>query len=61
VLESINLIKYPYHENDDLRELSSQLKNNRGVLALRRTRPDRLTPHRILKRIDAFLLNNTFV
>jgi transposase len=39
------------------RELSSQIKNNRGILALLRTRPDRLTPQRKLKR-DAFLEDN---
>jgi transposase len=39
------------------RELSSQIKGNRGILALLRTRPDRLTPQRRVKR-DAFLKDN---
>lgn len=39
------------------RELSTQVKSNRGILALLRTRPDRLTPQRTLKQ-DAFLEDN---
>jgi len=39
------------------RELSSQIKSNRGILALLRTRPDRLTSQRLLKR-DEFLKAN---
>ena len=39
------------------RELSSDIKNNRGVLALLRTRPDRLTELKKAKR-DAFLSQN---
>ncbi|WP_233586818.1 transposase [Legionella sp. km772] len=39
------------------RELSSQVKNNRGILALLRTRPDRLTPEKQRKR-DTFLTQN---
>ncbi|HHP2589520.1 TPA: ISL3 family transposase, partial [Legionella pneumophila] len=39
------------------RELSGKIKSNRGILALLRTRPDRLTPQRRLKR-DAFLEDN---
>ncbi|HHM2301111.1 TPA: ISL3 family transposase, partial [Legionella anisa] len=42
------------------RELSSQIKSNRGILALLRTRPDKLTPQRRLKR-DAFLEDNPAV
>ena len=36
------------------RELSNKVKNNRGILALLRTRPDRLKPPKLIKR-DAFL------
>lgn len=36
------------------RELSNKVKNNRGILALLRTRPDRLKPPQLIKR-DAFL------
>ncbi|MDO5191316.1 transposase, partial [Legionella pneumophila] len=39
------------------RELSGKIKSNRGILALLRTRPDRLTPQRKIKR-DAFLEDN---
>lgn len=39
------------------RELSDQVKSNRGILALLRTRSDRLTPQRLIKR-DAFLAEN---
>src|SRR3546814_2554972 len=39
------------------RELSHQVKNNRGILALLRTRADRLTPDKQKKR-DAFLAQN---
>jgi transposase len=39
------------------RELSSDIKNNRGILALLRTRPDRLTEEKKVKR-DAFLTQN---
>ena len=39
------------------RTLSSQVKNNRGILALLRTRPDNLTPEKTLKR-DTFLAQN---
>ena len=39
------------------RELSSDIKNNRGILALLRTRPDRLTEQKKAKR-DAFLIQN---
>lgn len=39
------------------RELSSQVKSNRGILALLRTRPDNLTPQKKVKR-DAFLAEN---
>lgn len=34
------------------RELSSQVKSNRGILALLHTRPDRLTPQRKMKLIQ---------
>ena len=36
------------------RELSDKVKSNRGILALLRTRPDRLTPQQLTKR-NAFL------
>lgn len=36
------------------RELSDKVKSNRGILALLRTRPDRLTQHQLIKR-NAFL------
>ena len=36
------------------RELSDKVKNNRGILALLRTWPDRLTPQKWMKR-NAFL------
>lgn len=36
------------------RELSDKVKSNRGILALLRTRPDRLTPQQLTKR-KAFL------
>lgn len=39
------------------RELSHQIKSNRGILALLRTRPDKLTPKKKIKR-DAFLAEN---
>ncbi|CZP75510.1 Transposase and inactivated derivatives [Legionella pneumophila] len=39
------------------RELSSSIKNNRGLLALLRTKPDKLTPHKKIKR-DSFLAEN---
>lgn len=39
------------------RTLSSQVKSNRGVLALLRTRPDNLTPLKKVKR-DQFLADN---
>lgn len=39
------------------RELSSKVKSNRGILALLRTRPDNLSPHKLQKR-DAFLAEN---
>lgn len=39
------------------RELSSEIKNNRGILALLRTRPDRLTEQKKAKR-DVFLTQN---
>ncbi|WP_141710176.1 transposase, partial [Legionella parisiensis] len=39
------------------RELSSEIKNNRRILALLRTRPDNLTEEKKAKR-DAFLMQN---
>jgi transposase len=39
------------------REIASKIKNNRGILALLRTRPDKLTEQQILKR-NAFLEEN---
>jgi transposase len=39
------------------RELSSEVKSNRGILALLRTRPDNLTPEKKIKR-DKFLTEN---
>ena len=39
------------------RELSNRVKNNRGILALLRTRPDRLTKQQVAKR-DVFLAEN---
>lgn len=39
------------------RELSSQVKSNRGILAVLRTRPDKLSPHKKAKR-DMFLNEN---
>jgi transposase len=39
------------------RELSNQIKSNRGILALLRTRPDNLTPEKKVKR-DEFLAQN---
>ena len=39
------------------RELSSQVKNNRGILALLRTRPDNLSAKKKIKR-DVFLAEN---
>ena len=36
------------------RELSDKVKSNRGILALLRTRPDRLTPQQLIRR-NAFL------
>lgn len=39
------------------RELSSQIKSNRGILALLRTRPDNLSAEKKVKR-DAFLIQN---
>ncbi len=39
------------------REISNKIKNNRGILALLRTRPDKLSEHKKLKR-DAFLAEN---
>lgn len=39
------------------RELSSEIKNNRGILALLRTRPDKLSEEKKNKR-DAFLKQN---
>ena len=42
------------------RELSNDIKNNRGILALLRTRPDNLTAEKKAKR-DAFLKQNPAV
>lgn len=39
------------------RELSNKVKSNRGILALLRTKPERLTPLKKAKR-DAFLAQN---
>ncbi|OEH45084.1 hypothetical protein lpari_03941 [Legionella parisiensis] len=39
------------------RELSTEIKNNRGILALLRTRPDNLSNEKKVKR-DAFLTEN---
>jgi len=39
------------------RELSSEIKSNRGILALLRTRPDNLSAEKKVKR-DAFLIQN---
>lgn len=39
------------------RQLSKQIKSNRGILALLRTRPDNLSPEKKAKR-DAFLAEN---
>lgn len=39
------------------RELSSQVKSNRGILHILRTKPDKLTPHKRLK-LDSFLAEN---
>nr|WP_239005249.1 transposase [Legionella sp. MW5194] len=39
------------------RELASNVKSNRGIMALLRTKPERLTPLKKAKR-DAFLADN---
>ena len=39
------------------RQLSPQVKSNRGILALLRTKPENLTPQKMVKR-DAFLAEN---
>lgn len=39
------------------RELSNKVKNNRGILALLRTKPERLSPQKKIKR-DMFLAEN---
>ena len=39
------------------RELSNKVKSNRGILAVLKTRPDKLSPKKIIKR-DLFLSEN---
>ena len=58
VADRFHVIRLMQHQcMTTYRELSSKVKSNRGILALLRTRPDKLSPQKLQKR-DAFLAEN---
>jgi len=58
VADRFHVIRLMQHQcMTTYRELSRKVKSNRGILALLRTQPDKLSPQKLQKR-DVFLAEN---